>query len=112
MSTVTTLKDQVDYEVMEPRLSGDSISYSPKAIKTFLYRCNGCARIWNIRWHAQECEKRGHVASFDQVYRYRAEGFQTTGRYGENRYTRYSLGRDKRLTATNLDPRTDERVTS
>lgn len=98
MSTVTRLTDRpITHEIMEPHLSGDSVYYHEESIEGCAYRCNGCGLMWAKRWYAETCEKRGHKTSFDQVYTYRPEGFLTHGRYAENRYTRYALGRDRQF---------------
>lgn len=99
MSTVTTLRDyRIKHDVMEPHLSGDTVGYHQETVEGFAYRCDGCGSIWAKRWYAETCEKRGHKASFDQLYTYRLPGFQTHGQYGQTAYTRFRLGRDKRIT--------------
>lgn len=107
MTTVTTLKDyKVTHEIMEARLAGDyDVYYSEAQVTNSAYRCDGCGNIWAMKWYAETCEKRNHVGQFDQVYRHRAPGFQTTGRYEEVRYTRFRLGRDKRIAKPAIEAR-------
>ena len=100
MASVTRLADlPIEHEVMEPRISGDSIFYSEQTVTSCAWRCDGCGRIWAKKWYAETCGDRNHRSSFDQVYHYKCEGYTTTGRTAEARYTRWSLGRDKRVTA-------------
>lgn len=93
----TKLPGTITHDIMEPRLSGDSISYDQKTVTTSAYRCDGCGNIWAKRWYAETCGERGHRNSFDQKYYYKAEGYTRTGKINEVIYTRIRIGRDENV---------------
>jgi hypothetical protein len=93
MSSVRQL-GKVEAEAMEMRFSGDSlsVSYVQADIKPFSYACLGCGLIWSRKWHAETCEERGHVATWEQCY----GGLVENGEYRPAKtYTRRAIGRRK-----------------
>ena len=47
---------------------GDSLIYSETEYKGYNWMCLGCRLVWERQHQAINCEKRGHVASFEQSY--------------------------------------------
>lgn len=93
----TKLPETITHEVMEPRISGEFISYDEKQVTSNTYRCDGCGNLWAKRWYADSCGERNHRNSFDQKYYHKAEGYTRTGEVKEVIYTRYRIGRDSRV---------------
>lgn len=95
----TKLDNTITHEVMEPRLSGEFVSYDEKTVTSNVYRCDGCGNLWAKRWYADTCGERGHRNSFDQKYYHKAEGYTRTGQVNEVIYTRYRIGHDVNVPA-------------
>ena len=47
---------------------GDSLVYEQKEYSGYSWMCLGCRLVWERQYQAINCEKRGHVDSFEQSY--------------------------------------------
>lgn len=63
MSTVTR-REANPTAIMTPTLDGGYVEHTIEAAHA--WRCDGCGLVWEKRWHAEACEERGHVPSFQQ----------------------------------------------
>jgi hypothetical protein len=82
----------IKHEVMEMRFHGPAlnVTYIEKTISGNAWACEDCGLIWEKRWYADSCTKRGHALAFEQTY----GGYLEFGVHkGGARYTRYSQGR-------------------
>jgi len=92
---MVTKINEIEHQVMEPRVTGDSVSYIEKTIKGFAWMCEGCNLVWAKRWYAETCSDRNHKPEFEQHY----GGYIENGaRKGGTSYTRISLGRMSKST--------------
>jgi hypothetical protein len=64
MSEVRRL-ERMQVEVMEPLVDG---TYKLTSVEKYGWLCLGCGLAWGIKWHAEQCEDRGHVGKWEQVY--------------------------------------------
>jgi len=80
---------KIEHEIMEPRwLGGPNVTYELVNVTSWAYLCLGCSQAWAIKWHARECEKRGHVRQWEQRY----GGYTENGIHkGYKAYQRYAL---------------------
>jgi hypothetical protein len=77
-----------DHAVMEPLYDG---GFRETTITSRSYQCLGCGLVWAKRWHAETCEERRHVATWQQRY---VTGPIVNGRpYAERFYPRYAIER-------------------
>jgi len=66
-------------------------TWHEKSIEVSLTACSSCGLLWDRKWQAESCEKRGHVESFPQHY----GGYVENGVYKPaNTYIRKSYGRN------------------
>jgi len=88
---VTRMGSKRRHDIMEARLSGDAdVTYIERSIEGYAWACDGCGLLWEKKWHAEKCESRGHVKSFDQRY----GGYVENGVWrGGKAYTRFAIGR-------------------
>jgi hypothetical protein len=49
---------------MTPLMDGGYAEHT--AEQAHAWRCDGCGLVWEKRWHAETCTKRGHKTSFVQ----------------------------------------------
>lgn len=64
MSTVSKL-ERIAVEVQEALYEG---GHRAATANKHAWKCDGCGLVWPMRWHAQDCEARGHVTTFSQEY--------------------------------------------
>lgn len=86
--------DRVTTTVMEPLTQGDGLTYEERDVTKWSFQCLGCGLIWAIKWHAEQCEQRGHVPEWSQ--RYTRQVFRGEGQAPEiveTWYPRVALGR-------------------
>ena len=60
------VKGKITQEVVG--YQGDSLIYEQKEYNGYSWMCLGCRLVWERRHQATNCERRGHVASFEQSY--------------------------------------------
>ena len=93
MSAVVKM-EQIDTEIMEAHIVGDSFSYRENNVQKYAYKCTGCGLVWRMKWYAEDCETRGHKTSFEQ--KYYSSRLNSYGKpYPPTVYTRYAMRRDK-----------------
>lgn len=63
MSTVT-MREARGTSWMTPTLDGGFVEAHEE--KAHAWRCDGCGLVWEKRWHAETCESRKHITSFEQ----------------------------------------------
>ena len=61
MSSVTK-RNPITTRWMTPLINGGFVEASEQAHE---WRCDGCGLVWDKRNHAQDCEKRGHLAHWE-----------------------------------------------
>lgn len=79
----------IQTEVTEPDMYG---GYQQRTVDKWSFACLGCGLVWPMRWHAVECEKRGHVVQWVQRY---PKGPFINGQpqFGWTEYPRHALRR-------------------
>jgi hypothetical protein len=88
-------ESKISHPIMEiSSVSADgTATYIERTVENYLWACD-CGLIWQIRWHAESCEDRHHVASWEQHY----GGYTENGVHkGGTSYPRQAAGKlDKR----------------
>ncbi len=57
--------ERIETVVMEPLYDG---GYQARTARKCAFTCLDCGLVWAIRWHAETCDQRGHVARWFQQY--------------------------------------------
>lgn len=92
MSAIRKL-ETVAHQIMEPHLSGDSLTYHEAEIESPAYQClaPNCGLVWAKKWHAETCEQHGHRPTWQQMY---CQGVENGQPIKPVYYPRYALRRD------------------
>ena len=57
--------EPIESAVMSATVDG---GYVERGYTGNAWKCAGCGRVWEKRWHSESCEQRGHVDRFKQEY--------------------------------------------
>lgn len=91
----TQRMERITAGVMDPLYEG---GYREAEVEKYAWMCLGCRLVWDRRSHAQDCEARGHAASWQQRY---VSGPIINGRPSSERfYPRTALRREPPIDAT------------
>lgn len=83
--------ESVETTVMEPHISGKDLVYRETEVTKHAFQCLGCGLVWAIAWHAETCESRGHIATWQQMY---CQGIENGKPINPRYFPRYALRHD------------------
>jgi hypothetical protein len=85
----TSKREHQVMEVVAVNADGNA-TYIERTISGYAWACDDCGLVWEKKWYAESCERRGHPKRFDQHY----GGITENGAHkGGTSYTRFAIGR-------------------